>query len=305
MSFELKISFISIGSEWTARTKRQVLDYLEALGRSDYVEGYIDGVQIELLQEELDSETTTEERMSAAAVVLYDDSRSQLGRLETEIKEAFPEKLWTEISEISDESWQRCWNEEFHPLETGRFWIVPLGHGSPTPRGLARIEIDAGDGAFGTGQHATTRAIIHLMENHFQHWRPKSLLDVGTGTGIYLVLAGKLGVSKLYGTEISQDLVGLAKSNCETAGVRANVFLSDHLKLPEKFDVVIANILVPVLHDLMSEMKTHLAPEGYLVIAGFVEKEEAPLLLRASHCGLKIESSSHELGWRCLVLRHA
>ena len=302
MAFELKISFVAGLHSSQSDIKQRVLSFLEASGRPDYVEGVIDGVEMPLLSDEIETEMTTDDRLMSSPVIIFDDHRAPLRSIELDLQSQFPGVLSFEITEINDDAWQRCWNEEFNPLPTKRFWVVPLGHGSTTPVGLERIEIDAGDGAFGTGQHATTRAIIRLMEDRMSSWQHHSLLDVGTGTGIYLVLAQRLGVSKLCGTEISRDLVDLAVANCEAAGVSADIRLSDHIPFKEKFDVIIANILVPVLHDLMKEMIEHLAPGGRLVVAGFIEKEEGPLVVRALNYGLRVESMSHELGWRCLVL---
>jgi ribosomal protein L11 methyltransferase len=303
MTFELKISVKDDQRYLASEVKQIMIDFLEAIGRTDYVEGYIDGVSDELSALEIATATTTEERMSTAPVVLFDDRRDTLVNLAEVMKNQFADCLSFTISEISDESWQSCWNSDFVPLQTQNFFIVPLGNGVATPVGLERVEIDAGNGAFGTGQHATTRAVIKVLENGIKDWQPSSVLDVGTGTGIYLILAGKMGLSKLVGTEISDDLVSLANSNCQMCGVDATVLRSEDIRLEFQFDLIIANILVPVLHDLMPQMASHLKPNGVLVLAGFVQKEEGALLLLAARYGLDLEMTAQETGWRVLVLR--
>jgi ribosomal protein L11 methylase PrmA len=50
-------------------------------------------------------------------------------------------------------------------------------------------------------------------------------------------------------------------------------------------------------------MASHLKPNGVLVLAGFVEKEEGALLRLSSHYGLDLEMTAQETGWRVLVLR--
>lgn len=303
MAFELLVSFSSNEKSVNPLIKEHVMDWLEARGRYDVVEGIIDGVDMKLTDIELASSLTSEDRLSLAPLAIYDDFEAPLKTLSQDLLIEFPHAVHVKISEISDDSWLHCWQEDFVPLETNQFWIVPMGHGGQTPRGLVRVEIDARDGAFGTGQHTTTRAIIRGMEEFFPIWQPSSLLDVGTGTGIYLVLAGIMGVPTLAGTEISAELVSLANSNCEAHGISADIRLSERPDFGRSFDVIIANILVPVLHDLMEDLKKYLAPGGRLIVAGFVEKEEGPLVAAAGRHQLVVESMLSELGWRCLILK--
>ena len=305
MSFELLISFVSPDHDRRPIVKRHVMEWLDAKGRRDFVEGVIDGVDIKLTQEESDSATTTDDRLSEASIALFDAFDQPLIELIREMKDSFAPEISLKLTEISDESWMQCWNDDFSALQTEMFWIAPLGDGSKTPEGLIRVEIDSAGGAFGTGQHTTTRAIIRVMEEFFPKWNPESVLDVGTGTGIYLILAGKMGVRSLAGTEISNDLVELARANCDGADVVADIRLSERPIFGREFDVIIANILVPVLHDLMGDLQRHLSRRGRLIVAGFIEKEEAPLVALAKKNGLAVEYSTSEMGWRCLVFIRA
>lgn len=303
MSYELLISFDPSSPSEQVQVKQHVLRWLELKGRGDYVEGIIDGVDIKLTETEEDTALTTDERLATSSVAIFDATEEDLKNLADQLIVEFGGAVRTVLTELVDESWQSSWRDDFAPLETGQFHIVPRGDACQTPGDLTRVVIDAGDGAFGTGQHTTTRAIIRVMEENFSEWRPESLLDVGTGTGIYLILAGKMGIRVLSGTEISEDLVALARSNCKEAEVAATIELCERPRFHRMFDVVIANILVPVLHDLMADLREHLSPKGRLIVAGFVEKEQHPLVKAAESHGLVLESSSDELGWKCLVFR--
>lgn len=301
MSFELLISFTSKDLSDRAQTKRRVMSWLEACGRTDFVEGVIDGVDMELTDHEAEFGQTSEERFSESPLAVFDPVEAYSKKLWHELHVEFGSDVRMAICEISDDSWQSCWRDDFSALATSRFFITPLGDPSSTPPGLARVEIDDRGAAFGTGQHATTRAIIKIMEEKFADWRPSSVLDVGTGTGIYLVLAHELGVKVLAGTEISSELVEVARSNCLTANARANICLANRPAFDSKFDVIIANILVPVLHDLMPDLVAQLAPGGRLIVAGFVEKEQGPLVQKAKTHGLAVAIDAQELGWKCVV----
>ena len=303
MAFELLITFVSPDMADRVRSKERVMAWLESIGRTDIVEGVIDGVETELTDVESDTGLTTDERLAASPVALFDESEGVSRELWRELHNEFGAEVRANIHEITDDSWQRCWRESFTEFRTGKFFIAPLGDALTTPDGLIRVEIDAAGGAFGTGQHATTRAIIEMLETKLPSWSPKSVLDVGTGTGIYLILCHHLGVSRLAGTEISEDLVELAQANCDAAGVTADIRLADTPEFTESFDLIIANILVPVLHDLMPAIVALLASGGRLIVAGFVDKEEGPLVAKAQKHGLQVESLTSENGWKCVVLR--
>ena len=303
MAFELLISFNSPDLVDRARVKQRVLDWLESVGRTDYVEGIIDGVDIALTGQETDTGVTTDDRLRVSPVALFDETSARSRELWRELHAEFGDEIRAVIHEISDDSWQQCWREEFQAFETAKFFIAPLGDAASTPAGHIRVEIDASGDAFGTGQHATTRAVIRCLEEGVPKWLPASVLDVGTGTGIYLVLCHHLGVRRLAGTEISRELVELASANCEAAGARADIHLSETPDFDGSFDLIIANILVPVLHDLMPSLASLLSEGGRLMIAGFVDKEQGPLLAKAAEYKLTVESVSEDRGWKCVMLR--
>jgi ribosomal protein L11 methyltransferase len=304
MAFELLISFQSPDPANRAQTKRRVAAWLDAVGRQDYVEGVIDGIDTSLTLEEEETGLTAEERFEGSPLALFDVAKNICEKISRELMDEFGGEIRCVINEITDESWQQCWLEDFTPLTTNYFYITPLGDPTTTPEGLRRVEIDAQGSAFGTGQHATTRVIMKVLEDHLSAWGVRSVLDVGTGTGIYLILARMLGAKILAGTEISHELVTLARSNCESAGVEAHIVVSERPAFDRMFDLVIANILAPVLHDLMPDLARHVSPGGRLILAGFVAKEESGVLSKALACGLRVESVTEELGWKCVVLRH-
>jgi ribosomal protein L11 methyltransferase len=280
-----------------------VAAWLEAVGRGDFVEGVIDGIDTALTAEEDSTGVTDDERFEGSPLALFDDAKKVCENIGAELMNEFGGNIRCAIHEITDESWQQCWREEFTPLQTKKFYIAPLGDPTTTPPGLRRVEIDAHGSAFGTGQHATTRAMIKVLEEHMSSWGVQSVLDVGTGTGIYLILSHILGAKTLAGTEISEELVDLARNNCESAGVQAEIVLSHRPYFDKKFDLVIANILAPVLHDLMADLAKHLQPSGRLLLAGFVAKEAAGVLSKATDCGLRVDFVADELGWMCVVLK--
>jgi ribosomal protein L11 methyltransferase len=303
MAFELLVKFVSSDAPERERVKSLAMGWLESLGRFDVVEGVVDGVEIGLSDLETSTGLVADERFASAPLALFCESKNQCDDLARGLILEFGADVRCAITEITDESWMQCWSDSFSAFSTKYFFIAPLGDPAATPQGLIRLEIDDSYGAFGTGQHATTRAVIRTMEEYFPDWKPQALLDVGTGTGIYLMMAHYLSVKDLAGTEISDDLVKLARENCEAIDVSCDIRLLDVPAFNRKYDVVIANILAPVLHHLMPVMANHLESGGRLIVSGFVDKEEPPILQAAKGCGLTLENSLSELGWKSLVLR--
>ena len=301
MAFELLIKFVDQISDERILVKTRVIRWLEAIGRGDFVEGVIDGIESRITEYEKSSGLIAEDRFEDAPIALFDEQESESRHLLKGLEAEFAPHIVGQITEILDDSWAQCWREVFAPLETGKFFIVPLSSPVQGPLYKVRIELICRHDAFGTGQHATTRAVIKTLEDNIGRWRPGSLLDVGTGTGIYLILAALLGVPRLAGTEISEDLANVARENCQIAGVQADVVVADRPIFPEKFDLVVANILAPVLHELIPDISRCLSAGGRLILAGFIDKESAPLILRAESFGLTLESRFDELGWKCLV----
>ena len=77
------------------------------------------------------------------------------------------------------------------------------------------LEIDPGM-AFGTGTHPTTSLCISLMEKHL---RPGcTFLDVGTGSGILMATAAKLGARRGLGIDNDPLAVDIAGHNLQLNG---------------------------------------------------------------------------------------
>jgi ribosomal protein L11 methyltransferase len=167
-------------------------------------------------------------------------------------------------------------------------------------RGKISIYIRSGQ-AFGNGQHATTEACIHAVEN-LKLQNHDCVLDIGTGTGILAIVFAKMGVQHITGTELSSDLINEANFNLKLNDVESTMIETDQLKEFDShtFSVVIANILAPVLLDLMDDMVRVLKPGGTLVLSGFIEKEATLIRKELSDRMLTPKSEYDVRGWKAL-----
>ncbi|MCX6117724.1 MAG: 50S ribosomal protein L11 methyltransferase, partial [Proteobacteria bacterium] len=293
------------------RNKQNIAAWLVRSGRSDFVDGYIDGVNDQIDHKTIEKGagdpglSLTESAFSETPMILYDSDRDALEAIKSTIARKFDQDVKCHIHSLQDTAWQNAWTGDFQEWSTDRFRISPIAMMSKaytdSERKLTPIYIDGSNGAFGTGQHQTTRCLMSVIETNLQNWNAKSVLDVGTGTGILLIACQKLGAKICFGTEIDDDLVSLAQRNGEANHVQLNVFNMTVPKFTRSFDLVIANILVPVLHDLFADLQSLVAANGRLMLAGFIEKEAGPLKQLACDKGMRLESETELMGWHVLV----
>lgn len=218
-----------------------------------------------------------------------------------EVVEDFP--IDCNIEWISDLVKQINWNEEweknyFQPLNLagGQCVVHSSFHTefSPAPY---EIVIDP-KMAFGTGHHATTSMMVnHLFNIDMQG---KSVIDMGTGTGILSILAKKLGASKVTGIEIDPGAYENARENCAINNVDIELICGDASALAgvDECDVFIANINRNIILADLSSYVRLLRQDAVLLLSGFY-KEDIPLLEAAlKRNGMKItETVTEEGGW--------
>ena len=187
-------------------------------------------------------------------------------------------------SETEDKDWINNWKEFFHPFYVDDILIKPTWEEMPKEADPALvIEIDPGT-AFGTGSHETTQLCIRAIRKYLQPG--DEVLDVGTGSGILAIAACKLGAGHAFGTDLDECAVTAAVENAEVNGIGADQFevvlgnIIDDEAIQaqagfEKYDLVTANILAPVIIMLQSEITRHMKHGAILVTSGIINTKEA------------------------------
>lgn len=205
---------------------------------------------------------------------------------------------------IEGQDWNHEWEKNyFKPIVIGdNQCVIHSSFHTEFPTCKYDIVIDP-KMAFGTGHHSTTSLIIgKLMEMDLTG---KSLLDMGTGTGILAILAAMRGASPVTAIEIDPMAHVNAVENVATNGhPEINVLLGDATLLSSmpKVDIMLANInrniILADLQSYVSVLKTG----SHLLLSGFYRKDVPVIEDAAAPLGLANVSINEMNDWCCLEL---
>ncbi len=218
-----------------------------------------------------------------------------------------PEISQTKIETITipEQDWGEKWKKFFKPFQvTSRIVVKPPWSSFQPKENQVLVIINPGM-AFGTGSHATTKLCIRALEKKLRK-KGLSVLDVGTGSGILSILAGRMGAGEVLGVDTDEVAVEAAREN-----VRQNR-VSDLVKVRKgsighirrQFDVVVANIDFKGLRRMRQPLLRHVKRKGLLVLSGVLKGEEVRLRQYYMETGhLRWDRSTREGEWVCLSFR--
>ena len=211
---------------------------------------------------------------------------------------------------VEAKDWVKATLEDLVPVQAGRFVV----HGQHDRARLAPnkigIEIEAAL-AFGTGHHGTTRGCLLLLDHVLKAWRPRRVLDLGTGTGVLAIAAAKALHAKILASDIDPVSVKVARENARLNGsghlvqaIPATGFSARQFRDAGPFDLVLANILANPLRQLATPMARHLAPSALVILSGLLTPQAASVIAAYRVRGLVPVRHLRIDGWSSLLLRY-
>jgi ribosomal protein L11 methyltransferase len=159
--------------------------------------------------------------------------------------------------------------------------------------------------AFGTGTHATTKLCLQALEEALRR-KKRTVLDVGTGSGILAIAAAKAGAREVVAIDVDPVALNAARDNVRTNEVadRVRVRMGSVGKVLKEFDVVVANIDLKSLRRMRRPLFRHLKPGGILILSGILRQNEEDLRqFYLEFEGLKPIKTAWEGEWSCLTFR--
>ena len=199
--------------------------------------------------------------------------------------------------------WAEVWRRHHRPLVVGRRFLVAPPWDVPVVPDREVLVIDPGM-AFGTGQHATTRACLEAIETAVEGGRVRSALDVGTGSGILALAAARLGVARVVAIDTDPAVLSLARANLARNGAAAVLVAGGGAAAVRAgFDLVVANLLADALIVDAPALAHVVAPGGRLVVSGVTAAQLAHVL--GAWPASRVVETRAEDEWRTVALERA
>lgn len=211
-----------------------------------------------------------------------------------------------EWSIVERENWNELWEKNFFdPLQVGDFYVRATFH-PEAPEGTRAITIEPRM-SFGTGHHATTRLMLGEMQAQPQEFVGKTVLDMGTGTGILAIAAEMLGATEVLGVEIDDWVVDNANDNLRINQTQHNTMVHGDVKAlqtvpDEYYDVVLANIHREVILADMAEYGRVLKGGHKLFLSGLQQADESLIVDHARSLNFKHLKTEQTDGWLMILL---
>ncbi len=199
------------------------------------------------------------------------------------------------IKEIPQENWNAVWEENFDPIQVGKECVVRASfHKKPEVRYDIVITPKM---SFGTGHHETTHMMLQYVLN--EDVKGKSVLDMGSGTGVLGILAAMKGAISVDAIDIDHwcylnALENVARNNCHMVQVLEGDI---GLLKEQKYDLILANINRNILLSDIPVYASCLNRGGHLIVSGFYAEDLSMISQECQASRLKFENNSEKNNW--------
>ena len=213
-------------------------------------------------------------------------------RASRELHARFPQLSFA-TSDVPDEDWAARSQANLRAVHVGRLIIAPPWD---TP---VTIVIQPSMG-FGTGHHATTRLCLAALQRI--ELQEKTVLDVGTGSGVLAIAASRMGAAQVTALDDDSDAIQAAWENLAlNPGAMVTLIVGD-LRTTElvRADVVLANLTGGLLVASAPRLKKLTNARGRIILSGFMTHEESDVV--AAYGGFTVEQRAEEDGWVCVTV---
>ncbi len=297
----LKKVLIRYYSNNMLKTKNDILEILKKFGifEVELIENFSDDV--------LDYTENIQLVNQVWAIIFYLPNNrfftKKLKMIEDEIKviEDIIYEVYT--SELNTDSYKDEWKKSFHTTKiTENIVVNPSWEEYEQKDNEIVIHIDPAM-AFGTGTHETTALCIELLEKYA---RGDSLLDLGCGSGILMLIAKKLGYKKVVGIDIDENCLEVVKDNFLKNDISSGyeVYIGDIKKYNfEKFSVIVSNILVDVLEKILPNIIQSMTDSTYVIFSGILQEKKDSFISYANEYGLELVDDKIKNKWIGLVFK--
>jgi len=221
-----------------------------------------------------------------------------------------------QVEQLPDTDWVAASQQIAEPVRAGPFYIRTPDFPPEHAAGMIEFEIPAAQ-AFGTGQHATTAGCLEMLAAmRARGVLPRSIADIGTGTGLLAFAALALWPAARMAASDNDPLCAdalidnAARNNVQLGERRGELAFAISAGLDGElhaanipYDLIIANILAGPLIDLAPDFAAASAPRGHLLLSGLLESQERAVRAAFLRAGYSLTARLVKGEWSILWLR--
>lgn len=241
--------------------------------------------------------------------VFFEDTKDGIRQME-EVRKMYVRYEITEHC-VDEEDWVNAYKEKFQTMElTDSLVVRPSWEEEAAVSALygpekKQIILDPGM-AFGTGSHETTSLCALFLEEIgcFE----KSVLDLGTGSGILAIAAARLGAPKVLGIDIDPVAVEVARENmcinqCDDV---VTILEGDLVKgVDFKADIIVANLMAELLCVLAPSIPKHMEKDGCCICSGILAEKKDMVAAAFEESGMAVVDAKKKGEWVALKVCYA
>ena len=225
---------------------------------------------------------------------------------------------------VADEDWSLTWKQHWAPDPIGRTMLVLPAwlQEPPEAKGRHVIRIDPGL-AFGTGSHPTTRLCLEGLEalgqtrvqtgeaaaaSPLAGWR---VADLGCGSGLLGLAALALGAETVCAADTDPLAIRATQENAALNGIATfpvtlgSAGALETLLQGQPADLLLCNILAPVIAELSGSFSHLLKPSGWGLLSGLLVTQAEELITCLSQKGWSANLAATQEPWALLMIGSA
>ena len=244
------------------------------------------------------------EQTGNSLTIYFRDARAR-DAAQRAVAAAFPDAVIA-AREVDDEDWARRSQEGLQPVTVGRLRVYPhlrsfRSSDPQTPAASPLAIVIQPSMGFGTGHHATTRLCLLALQH--EDLAGRTVLDVGTGSGILAIAAARLGAARAVGIDNDPDAVHAARENLalnpEATGVTFEVAELEAVRLNGDAtggapDIIVANLTGVLLAREGHRILGAVRPGGRIIVSGLLAEERDLVVAALSPATVVAEARADE-----------
>jgi ribosomal protein L11 methyltransferase len=199
---------------------------------------------------------------------------------------------------IPYQNWNEEWEKNFQIVEIDN-WCVIKAPFHQIEKNYTHIITVAPKMSFGTGHHPTTYLMMKAMKEI--DFNGKSVLDMGSGTGILSILASKLGAKSIDAVDIEEWAFENCKENANLNNCDFNILLGNESVVPaKKYPIILANINKNILLQQLDFYSVHMEQNGTILVSGILSSDEKEITENFAQKGFNLIQIFTKENWLCI-----